>query len=41
MVGAFFMCDSQKERDDGTKKFIEKYRKDGIIWYFDNFSLSA
>lgn len=26
---------------DGTKKFIEKYADDGIIWYFDNFSLSA
>lgn len=26
---------------DGTKKFIRKYKDDGFIWYFDNFSLSA
>lgn len=26
---------------DGTKSFIKKYKDDGIIWYFDNFSLSA
>jgi len=26
---------------DGTKKFIEKYKDDGIIWYFDNFALKA
>ena len=26
---------------DGTKKFVQKYKQDGIIWYFDNFSLSA
>ena len=26
---------------DGTKAFINKYKNDGIIWYFDNFSLSA
>ena len=25
---------------DGTKKFIEKYKNDGIIWYFDNCELS-
>jgi len=25
---------------DGTKKFTEKYKKDGIIWFFDNFALS-
>lgn len=25
---------------DGTKQFIEKYNKDGIIWYFDNCELS-
>ena len=29
-------------RFDGTKKFLERYAsQDGIIWYFDNFSLSA
>lgn len=26
---------------DGTAKFIEKYKEDGIIWYFDNFALRA
>lgn len=25
---------------DGTKQFIEKYKSDGIIWYFDNCELS-
>lgn len=25
---------------DGTKEFIEKYKKDGIIWAFDNCDLS-
>ena len=28
-------------RFDGTKDFLKKYKDDGIIWYFDNFSLSA
>lgn len=26
---------------DYTKEFIEKYKEDGIIWYFDIFSMSA
>ena len=26
---------------DKTKEFIEKYKKDGIIWYFDVFSLTS
>lgn len=26
---------------DYTDKFIEKYKEDGIIWYFDNFALSV
>lgn len=26
---------------DGTKEFIERYKDDGIIWYFDIFSLKA
>ena len=26
---------------DGTHEFIEKYKSDGIIWYFDNFALSS
>lgn len=25
---------------DGTKQFIEKYKNDGFIWYFDNCELS-
>lgn len=28
-------------RFDYTKKFIEKYKEDGIIWYFDIFSLTS
>lgn len=28
-------------RYDGTARFIEKYKGDGIIWYFDNFALRA
>lgn len=26
---------------DGTLSFLHKYREDGVIWYLDNFSLSA
>lgn len=26
---------------DKTKSFIEKYKEDGIIWYFDNFALTT
>ena len=26
---------------DGTKSFVRRYRDEGIIWYFDNFSQSA
>lgn len=26
---------------DGTYQFLERYKEDGFIWYFDNFSLSA
>lgn len=26
---------------DSTKEFLEKYQSDGVIWYFDIFSLSA
>ena len=26
---------------DGTSKFIEKYKKDGIIWFFDIFELNC
>lgn len=28
-------------RFDHTKKFIEKYKDDGIIWYFDNADLTS
>lgn len=28
-------------RFDNTKEFIEKYKKDGIIWYFDNCEFSS
>jgi len=26
---------------DNTKNFIEKYKNDGFIWYFDNFAMSS
>lgn len=26
---------------DGTKAFIERYKNEGIIWFFDNYGLSA
>ena len=26
---------------DGTEEFLKRYSDDGIIWYFDNFSLSS
>ena len=26
---------------DGTLEFIERYRNDGIIWYFDNFAMNS
>lgn len=26
---------------DGTKKFLEKYKSDGILWYFDIFGLRS
>ena len=26
---------------DGTHQFLSRYKNDGIIWYFDNFALSA
>ena len=25
---------------DGTKEFIERYKKDGIIWFFDNCQIT-
>ncbi len=28
-------------RFDYTKEFIERYKDDGILWYFDNFALRA
>ena len=28
-------------RFDGTRRFIERYRGDGVIWYFDVFSKSS
>ena len=26
---------------DFTKEFVEKYKQDGIVWYFDNFALKS
>lgn len=31
ILGTFF---------DKTKEFVEKYKEDGIIWYFDNYALT-
>ena len=28
-------------RFDGAKDFVRRYKDDGIIWYFDNFSMGA
>ena len=28
-------------RFDGTKAFLDRYKQDGVIWYFDIFSLSG
>ncbi len=28
-------------RFDKTKEFIEKYKDDGIVWYFDNYGLTS
>ncbi|MBE6129937.1 MAG: LD-carboxypeptidase [Erysipelotrichaceae bacterium] len=28
-------------RFDGAKDFVRRYKNDGIIWYFDNFSMGA
>lgn len=31
----------QGTKYDGTEKFIEKYKEDGIIWYLESFDLSG
>ncbi len=43
LLGGCFECinDILGTRFDGTKAFIERYRQDGIIWYFDIFAMSA
>lgn len=34
------ICELCGTKYDGTPKFIEKYKDDGIIWYFDNCEIS-
>lgn len=43
IIGGCIDClrDLPGTRFDCTKSFIEKYKEDGIIWYFDIFSLSC
>ena len=43
IIGGCIDClrDLPGTKFDYTKKFIEKYKDDGIIWYFDIFSLSS
>ena len=42
MIGGCLDCflDIIGTRFDNTKNFIEKYKEDGIIWYFENFGLT-
>ncbi|MBR2827858.1 MAG: LD-carboxypeptidase [Bacilli bacterium] len=43
IIGGCFDClkDLLKNDFDHTKEFVEKYKKDTMIWYFDIFSLST
>lgn len=43
IIGGCLDClnDLLKNGYDHTKEFVEKYKKDTIIWYFDIFSLST
>ncbi|MCI8460879.1 MAG: LD-carboxypeptidase [Bacilli bacterium] len=43
IIGGCVDClkDLPGTRFDYTKEFIEKYKEDGIIWYFDIFSLTS
>ncbi len=42
IIGGCFdlIADLMGTKYDGTKEFIERYKKDGIIWFFDNCQLS-
>ena len=42
IIGGCFdiIADLSGTKYDGTKEFIEKYKEDGIIWYFDNCEIS-
>ena len=35
------LCDVIGTRYDGTAEFIDRYRDDGIIWYFDIFAMKS
>ena len=43
LIGGCLDCitDVFGTRFDGTKEFIERYKNDGFIWYFDVFSLRS
>ena len=43
LLGGCFEClnDIFGTRFDGTKAFIDRYKEEGIIWYFDIFAMSA
>lgn len=42
IIGGCFdiICELSGTKYDGTKDFIERYKDDGIIWYFDNCEIS-
>lgn len=42
IIGGCFdiICELCGTKYDGTETFIEKYKNDGIIWYFDNCEIS-
>lgn len=43
LLGGCFECirDIMGTRFDGTEAFVNRYREDGIIWYFDIFAMTA
>ena len=43
LLGGCFECinDILGTRFDGTKAFLDRYKNEGVIWYFDIFAMSA
>ena len=43
LLGGCFECinDILGTRFDGTKSFLDRYKNEGVIWYFDIFAMSA